>query len=264
LDILNVKTGHFRVADQGPRNAPVLMFSNSLGTPLELWDGQAAALSDRFRVVRYDTRGHGSSCVTPGPYSIGQLADDVVQILDALDIARVTFCGISMGGITGLALATEQPARIARLVVANSAAKIGEADTWHDRAAQVRAGGAEAMSQLAATAPERWFTPAYVQNHPNVVQRAQAWVANADPQGYAACCEALAQADWRARLGEIAVPSLFIAGEADPVTTVAHAQAMQSGVPGASLAVLRASHLSNLEAEADFTNHLAAFLTDSP
>ena len=261
VQTLEVETGAFRVADDGPKDAPALVLSNSLGTTLEMWDAQAQALSQDFRVIRYDTRGHGGSVVSAGPYDLDELTRDVLLILDALEIQRAAFCGISMGGITGLSLALKAPERITHLVVANSAAKIGEAQAWHERAATIRADGQQALSQLAASAPQRWFTPDFVAANPDVVQRAQAWVASAAPEGYAACCEALAEADLRADIHRIAAPTLLIAGDADPVTTVAHAQAMQAAIAASQLLTLPASHLSNLEAPDAFTAAVRNLLT---
>ena len=255
--------GTFRVAIDGPEGAPVLVLSNSLGTTLELWDSQAERFARTHRVLRYDTRGHGGSVVSPGPYTFDQLGGDVVALLDALNIERASFCGISMGGFTGLWLGVHASERLNHLVVANSAAKIGTAEGWISRAALVREKGAAAMAELAASSPSRWFTDAFVAAQPEVARRAQGWIAAIAPEGYAACCEALAQADLRSAIGGInttAVPTLLIAGAFDPVTTVADAQAMQAAMAGAQVAQVQASHLSNLEAPAEFDAVLAAFL----
>jgi len=257
---LTTSSGDFRVAIDGPDGAPVLVLSNSLGTTLEMWDAQAAHFSATHRVLRYDTRGHGGSVVSPGPYTFGQLGGDVIALLDALHIERASFCGISMGGFTGLWLGLHAPERLNHLVVANSAAKIGTQEGWTARAAMVREKGAAAMAELAASSPSRWFTEPFAAAQPAVVQRAQGWIAGIAPEGYAACCEALAQADLRSAIGGITVPTLLVAGGSDPVTTVADAQAMQAAISGAQLAEVPASHLSNLEAPAPFDAALAAFL----
>ncbi|MFD1838050.1 3-oxoadipate enol-lactonase [Paracidovorax cattleyae] len=259
-DVLKTAAGAFRVRVEGPADAPALVFSNSLGTTLEMWDAQAERFARTHRVVRYDTRGHGGSEVSPGPYTFDQLGGDVVALLDALGIARASFCGISMGGFTGLWLGVHAPQRLERLVVANSAAKIGTAEGWTTRAAMVREKGAAGMAELAASSPGRWFTDAFAAAQPEVVRRAQGWIAGVDPEGYAGCCEALAQADLRAAIGGIAVPTLLIAGAADPVTTVADTQAMQAAIAGARVAELPASHLSNLEAPQAFDAALSDFL----
>lgn len=258
--LLSTATGDFRIAQHGPADAPVLVLSNSLGTTLEMWDAQAAALGSEFRVLRYDTRGHGGSVCTPGPYRFEQLGADVLAILDALHIPTAHFCGISMGGLTGLWLGVNAGSRLRSLTVANSAAKIGAEGPWLERAAQVRANGAAGMQALADSSPGRWFTPGFVAAQPATVQRAQAWIAGIAPEGYASCCEALAAEDLRSAIAGIATPTLLVAGAHDPVTTVADAQAMQAAIPGAQLATVEASHLSNLEAPAAFEQALASFL----
>ncbi|WP_270174246.1 MULTISPECIES: 3-oxoadipate enol-lactonase [Diaphorobacter] len=257
---VDVQGGRLRVCVQGPEGAPALVFSNSLGTTLEMWDAQAARFAQDFRVVRYDTRGHGASVVTPGPYTFELLGGDVVAVLDALRIERAHFCGISMGGFTGLWLGVHQPQRLLSLAVCNSAAKIGTAEGWQARAALVREKGRDAMAELAASSPARWFTPAFCAAEPDVVLRAQSWIAGIAPEGYAACCEALALADLRSQVGGIDLPTLIVAGSADPVTTVADGRFMQAAIAGARLAEVPASHLSNLEAPQAFDEALAQFL----
>lgn len=257
---LPTRRGDFRVAVDGDAAAPALILSNSLGTTLEMWEPQVAAFSARFRLIRYDTRGHGGSPVTPGPYSFDDLGQDVLAVLDALAIERAAFCGISMGGHTGLWLAIHAGRRFNAIAVCNSAAKIGTAQGWSERAAMVRAGGAAGMRALADSAPGRWFTEDFIAARPEVVQRAQDGIAGINPEGYAACCDALATSDLRADLGRIATPTLLLAGSADPVTTVADAQAMQAGIAAAQLAVVPASHLSNLEAPQAFDKAVLDFL----
>ena len=258
--LLTTSRGTFRVAIDGSPDAPALVLSNSLGTTLEMWDAQVAALSASHRLIRYDTRGHGGSPVTPGPYRMDGLGQDVLSLLDALNIDKAAFCGISMGGHTGLWLGVHAGTRMRGIAVCNSAAKIGTAQAWQERAATVRSQGAAAMQALADSAPGRWFTPGFTQAHPDIVQRAQAWIAGIAPEGYAACCEALATSDLRESIGRIAVPTLLLAGADDPVTTVADAQAMQASIAGSSLAVVPASHLSNLEAPQAFEQAVLDFL----
>lgn len=258
--LLHTPRGPFRVALDGNPAAPVLVLSNSLGTTLEMWEPQVAALARHHRVLRYDTRGHGGSVVSPGPTTVQALGQDVLALLDALNIERAAFCGISMGGHTGLWLGVHAGARLTHLAVCNSAARIGSAQAWHERAALVRAQGAAGMQALAASAPGRWFSNAFVQQQPAVVQRAQDWLAGIAPEGYAGCCEALATSDLRADVARIAVPTLVVAGAADPVTTVADAEALHAQIAGSALVVLPASHLSNLEAPEVFTQALQGFL----
>lgn len=252
--------GTFRVCVDGDAAAPALILSNSLGTPLEMWGPQVEALSKRHRLIRYDTRGHGGSPVTPGPYSFEELGQDVLAVLDALDIEQAAFCGISMGGHTGLWLGIHAGQRFKGIAVCNSAARIGSAQGWQERAIFVRKGGAAAMHALAESSPSRWFSEGFVQAHPAEVQAAQAWIVGIAPQGYAACCEALATSDLRDELHRITTPTLLLAGAADPVTTVADAQTMQARIAGARLAVVPASHLSNLEAPQAFNQAILEFL----
>jgi 3-oxoadipate enol-lactonase len=258
--LLDTARGAFRVSIDGDAAAPALILSNSLGTTLEMWDPQVAALSEHYRLIRYDTRGHGGSPVTPGSYSFVDLGQDVLALLDALGIARAAFCGISMGGHTGLWLGIHAGSRFNAIAVCNSAAKIGTQQGWNERATMVREGGQASMQALAESSPGRWFSTDFVKAHSAQVQRAQAWIAGIAPQGYAACCEALAASDLRNDLGRIATPTLLLAGASDPVTTVADAQAMQAGIGGAQLAVVSASHLSNLEAPRAFNQALLHFL----
>jgi 3-oxoadipate enol-lactonase len=246
---------HYRTA--GDPAHPCVVFSNSLGTDLRMWDAQAAALADSFYVVRYDTRGHGQSARGSAPVTIARLGQDVVGLLNILDIRRAHFCGISMGGLTGQWLGAHAPARIARLVLANTAARIGTAEGWSARAALVRGVG---MGAVADGAAARWFTPAFIERERHTVSLMIGALREQDAEGYAACCEALAEADLRGALGSIAPPTLSIAGEFDPVTTVADGEALAAAIPGAQLALVPASHISNIEAEQPFTSVLLRFL----
>ena len=260
---LGTSRGAFRVTVDGDAAAPALILSNSLGTTLEMWDPQVPAFAKDHRLIRYDARGHGGSPVTPGPYSFADLGQDVLAVLDALHIERAAFCGISMGGHTGLWLAIHAASRIGAVAVCNSAAKIGTPQAWNERAAMVRAGGPASMQALAESSPGRWFSADFVRTYPAQVQLAQAWIAGTSPQGYAGCCEALAASDLRDVLARITTPTLLLAGASDPVTTVADAQAMQAGIAGAQLQVVPASHLSNLEAPLAFNQAVLHFLASA-
>ena len=259
---LDTARGAFRITIDGDAAAPALILSNSLGTTLDMWDPQVDAFSRHYRLIRYDSRGHGGSPVTPGPYTIADHGQDVLAVLDALAIERAAFCGISMGGHTGLWLGIHAGSRIDAIAVCNSAAKIGTPQGWNERAAMVREGGEASMQALAESSPGRWFSADFINAHPAQVQRAQSWIAGIAPQGYAACCDALATSDLRADLGRISTPTLLLAGASDPVTTVANAQAMQAGIAGAQLAVVPASHLSNLEAPQAFDQAVLHFLAN--
>ena len=169
----------------GAAGAPVLVHSNSLGANLSMWDPQIPALAERFRVLRYDTRGHGQSSVTTGPYSVTQLGRDVVGLLDAVGIERAYFCGLSMGGLIGMWLGIYTPERINRLVLCNTAAKIGATETWNARIEMVRTKG---MGPVAETQAQRWFTPAFIARAPDVIAAARQMIASTSSEGYAANC----------------------------------------------------------------------------
>lgn len=247
---------HYRT--DGERGKPCLLLSNSLGTDLSMWDAQAAALAGDFFVVRYDTRGHGRSASGGAPFGIDRLGLDVVALLDHLDVERTAFCGISMGGLTGQWLGIHQPRRLTHLVLANTAARIGGAAPWQLRAEQVRRDGMAAVAEGAAA---RWFTPQFIAREADTVARLTSILRGQDAHGYAACCDVLAQADLHAGVGTITVPTLVIAGEHDPVTTVDDGRWLQQRIAGARLASLPASHISNIEAADLFTAQLHTFLS---
>ena len=243
----------------GPANAPVLVLSNSLGTNLSMWDPQMPALRARYRVLRYDTRGHGQSQVTPGPYSITQLGRDVVGLLDATGIERAHFCGLSMGGMTGMWLGVYAPERIDRLVLCNTAAKIGSPEVWNARLEMVRTQG---MAAVAETQGQRWFTPKFMAASPAVVKSTLQMIANTSPEGYAANCGAIRDMDQRETISRIRARTLVVAGRHDPVIPAADVKYLVEKIQGAKLVELDASHLSNMEAADEFTKALVNFLTE--
>ena len=245
---------HYRL--EGPETAPVLVLSNSLGTTQSMWDAQMPALTEHFRVLRYDTHGHGQTGKR-GKVTLSQLGEDVITLLDHLHIQRAFFCGISMGGLTGLWLARFAPERFMAVAVANTAAKIGEQANWLSRARTVRS---EGMGVVAAGSADRWFSADFRQHQPAIVEPLCHQLAHADAEGYAECCEALAAADLRGEVAAIRLPMLIIAGEHDPVTTVADANYLHQQIDAAFLVNLPASHLSNVEASEEFTSALIAFL----
>lgn len=246
---------HYRT-DGDPAH-PCVVLSNSLGTDLSMWDAQAAALARDFHVLRYDTRGHGQSG-EGSPFTLATLGRDAVGLLDALAIPRAHFCGISMGGMIGQWLAIHQPQRLGKLVLANTAARIGTADGWRARADLVRRDG---MGEVADGASGRWFTPAFVAASSQRVAGMIDRLRGQDPHGYAACCTALAEADLRDDVAGIPCPTLVIAGRADAVTTVADARWLVERIPRAALVELDASHISNIEAEQAFSDQLRQFLS---
>ena len=240
----------------GLKDAPVLVFSNSLGTDHGMWQLQVSELKSHFNVITYDTRGHGESDVISDT-TLQNLAEDVVDILDALSVEKAHFCGISMGGITGLWLGIHHPERFLSITVANSAAKIGQAEAWLSRAESVEQNG---LAELVKTTHTRWFSEKFDYQHNVVAQTTIQSLANTPAQGYANACRALAHAELRDEITQIQVPVLLIAGTADPVTTVADAEFMQNAIKNSQVAKLEASHLSNIEQPQRFTQELTRFI----
>jgi 3-oxoadipate enol-lactonase len=237
---------------------PVLLFSNSLGTDFSMWDPQVADLQRHFRILRYDTRGHGQSSVTPGDYTLEQLGCDVLGLLDSLHLDRVHFCGLSMGGVIGIWLGIRAPSRLHRLVLSNTAARIGTNEMWNSRIATVQKDG---MKLVAAAVVERWFTPGFRASSGDIVARAQRMLENSPPEGYAGCCAALRDMDQRDRVAEIKCPTLVIYGRSDPVTPASDAHFLTEQIRGAAEVELAAAHLSNLEQADGFTAAVSDFLS---
>ncbi|KRF36794.1 3-oxoadipate enol-lactonase [Nocardioides sp. Soil805] len=243
----------------GPEDAPVVVLSNSLGSTMSMWDAQADDLARHFRVVRYDTRGHGDSPVPPGPYDIDDLADDVVGLLDTLGVERAHVVGLSLGGMTGMRLAARNPERVDRLVVLCTGAHLTPSSGWHDRAATVREQGSASVAEAVVA---RWFTAPYLEAHPDVRAASEALVADTPAEGYASCCEVIAAMDLRADLAKITAPTLAIAGADDPATPPPHLEAIAEGVhDGRLLVVPDSAHLANAEQPGTITpaiiEHLA-------
>jgi 3-oxoadipate enol-lactonase len=243
----------------GPLRAPILVFSNSLGTNFSMWDAQIPALAARFRILRYDTRGHGQTSVTPGPYTITQLGRDVVALLDAFQIERAHFCGLSMGGAIGMWLGIFAADRIHRLALCNTGAKIGTAETWNARIEAIRAKG---MAPIADSVVQRWFSPAFIASAPAKVERTRQMIIATPPEGYIANCAAIRDMDQRETITRITAPTLVIAGAKDPATPPADGRFIAERIPGARYAELDAAHLSNIEAAGPFTETLLQFLTE--
>src|SRR3954469_7941547 len=203
------------VVEDGPPEAPVLVLGPSLGSDLGLFDAQVGALAVGHRVIRYDLRGHGRSPVVPGPYTVGDMAADVVAALDERGIDRFSYAGVSLGGAIGEQLAVTVPGRLARLVVMASAARFPDPPSWTERARRVRA---EGTGVLVPSRVGAWVTPRFAESHPEETERLQAMLRRTSREGYAACCETLTAFDLRDRLGGIAAPTLVIAGADDPAT----------------------------------------------
>jgi 3-oxoadipate enol-lactonase len=254
-----LKSGEARIHYmlEGQSGSLVLVFSNSLGANYSMWDPQAREFCKKFAVLRYDTRGHGQSPPTPDPYSIELLGKDVIAMLDALDLDRVHFCGLSMGGMIGMWLALNAPERLGKLALSNTGAKIGTAEGWNARIEAVQKNG---MKSLASAILERWFTPAFRQKVPETMANILKMLEETNREGYAACCAAVRDFDCREQLNKIRTPTLVIAGAHDPATPPADGRFLADQIRGAQYAELDAAHLSNIEAQGRFNNELAAFL----
>lgn len=229
----------------GPADAPVLVLGSSLGTTLSMWDGVASVLSGRFRILRFDHRGHGASPVPPGPYQIADLGRDLLALLDRLGLGRVSYCGLSLGGMVGMWLAAYAPERVDRLALCCTSAWLPPAEGWRDRAARVRTGGTVAVAD---TVLSRWFSAEWAANHPAEVERARAMLLDIPREGYAGCCEAIATMDLREELPRITADTLVVAGGNDVATPPSHGEAIVAALPRARLAVLpRAAHLAAVQ-----------------
>jgi 3-oxoadipate enol-lactonase len=247
----------FNVAIDGPEGTPWLVLSNSLGATLGMWQRQVTAFAQHFRVLQYDTRGHGRSSVPAGPYSIDQLGSDVLRLLDALAIEQAHFCGLSLGGTTGIWLAAHAPDRIGRLALCNTAAYFGPPEIMHARIDTVRQHG---VAAIADGVLERWFTPSFRASEPDAVEGIRADLLATPVEGYVSCCAALRDLDERRSLAHISSPTLVIGGTYDPAPRPEAARELASQVPNAQFAELPAAHLTNLGAAQAFNQCVLGFL----
>jgi 3-oxoadipate enol-lactonase len=254
-----VRSGcHLSYRVDGNPLGEALLFSNSLGTTHELWQPQVEALSSAFRIIRYDTRGHGSSDAPAGPYTIDTLGLDAIAILDAAGVERVHVCGLSLGGLTAMWLGVQAPHRIRSLVLSSTAARIGSASMWEERIAQVNAAG---VASLADAAMGRWFTAGYRAAHPEIVSIYHRMLSATPATGYTDCCAAIRDADLREEIRTVASPTLVIAGREDPVTPPADAEDIRARIRGARLGLLDAAHIANVEQAGEFNDLVSGFVT---
>jgi 3-oxoadipate enol-lactonase len=242
----------------GREGAPWMLLSNSLGTNLGMWQPQMAALLEKFRVLRYDTRGHGLSDVPPHAASMAELGQDVLALLDFLDIAETRFCGLSMGGMIGMWLGINHPDRIVRLALCNTAPRIAPPELWNTRIALVNANG---MESIAANVINRWFTENYQAHAPTDVASVKQMLLDTIPAGYAASCAAIRDMDQRDQLHLIGLPTLVISGTHDAATPPQDGKLIVERVAGARYVELDAAHLSNWERTAEFNSALMDFMT---
>jgi 3-oxoadipate enol-lactonase len=249
---------HYSV--EGPPGAPVVLMHNSLGSSLAMWDAQAPALAQHYRVLRYDGRGHGRSPAPPGPYTIADLAGDAVALLDRLDVERAHMVGLSLGGMVAMHIAATTPDRVDRMVLCCTSAHLPPARNWHDRAAAVRAGG---IAAIAESVVARWVTPGFAAASPDVVRDLRAMLEATSDEGYASSAEAIATMDLRTHLRHIQAPTLVVAGSDDPAAPADHARAIAAEVPHARFVIVEpAAHLAAVEQPAAVTQHVLNHLSD--
>ena len=248
---------HYEIV--GPAGAPVVVFAHSIGATMAMWDAQVAALSGRYRCLRYDTRGHGGSEVVATPATADDLADDLAGLLDALGIARAHVVGLSLGGMTGQAFALRHPQRLDRLALVATSAQMDEA-AWRQRIETVTREGYEPF--IDGIMVPRWFTPGFAAAHPEVVAGFRSRMMANDPRGYAACAHVIATLDLLPRISGITAPTMIIVGAEDPATPVAMSEAIRSRIPHAEMVVIPgAAHIVAVEAAERVTEHLSAFLS---
>ena len=245
---------------EGPANAPVVTLSHSLATNLSMWDPQIPSLTSRYRVLRYDTRGHGGTDAPEGAYTLEQLAEDARALLQALKIARTHFIGLSMGGFIGQILGLKYPQMLHGLVLCDTSSRVPpEArPTWDERIKVARGQG---MQPHVEPTISRWFTAPFRDKHPEVVDPVRAMIRTTNPRGYIGCCQAIATLDLTDRLHSINVPTLIVVGEDDPGTPVAASRTIHEKIKGSELVILKsAMHLSNMEQPEAFNRAVSTFL----
>ncbi|HMI28748.1 MAG TPA: 3-oxoadipate enol-lactonase [Gaiellaceae bacterium] len=240
---------HHRIDGDGDR---VVVLGGSLGSTLEMWEPQLPALTPRFRVLRYDHPGHGGSPLLE-VRDVSAISRALIGLLDALELERVSYCGLSLGGAVGMRLALDVPDRIDRLVLCSTSARFSTPEFWQERADTVRRDGIQAIAEVVL---ERWFTPAF-----GDVRRYREMLLSIPVEGYARCCEAVRDWDVRGVLAGVTAPTLAIAGADDPSTPPDDLGAIVAEIPGATLLVLDAArHLTNVERAEEFNRAVAAHL----
>jgi 3-oxoadipate enol-lactonase len=238
--------------------APALLMLNSLGASLEMWDDEFVALSERYELIRYDARGHGkSSTGTLRELTIDRLARDALAVLDACGVARAHLCGLSLGGMTAMHIATQWPDRVLKIALCSTSPYMPPRESWDER---IRTVTEQGMKPLIETILGRWFTPEFRTAEPLRVDRVRQMLLSADPLGYAACSAAIRDMDQRVTIRTITAKALVIGGSKDPATPPAEAELIASSIPDAKLVMLEAAHLSNIERADEFTAALLEFL----
>tara|TARA_R110002020_G_scaffold32448_2_gene99820 strand:+ start:1640 stop:2434 length:795 start_codon:yes stop_codon:yes gene_type:complete len=249
---------HYRLV--GPLDAPVLVFANSLGTDLRIWDAVTAQLAGRYRMLAYDKRGHGLSDAPSGDYSLPDHVADLTGLLDHLGIGDVAICGVSIGGLIAQGMALQQPERISRLILCDTASRFGDAALWNSRIAAIAQGG---MGAIADGVMERWFSPDFMMQQPDALAGWRNLFLRSDAAGYASTCATLRDADLTAELGRIACPTLVLAGSADKSTPVELVRSLATAIPGARFAIIAgAGHIPSIEQPDTLAGLIADFLKE--
>jgi 3-oxoadipate enol-lactonase len=257
MPIKTINGEPFNIMVEGKADGPDLLFSNSLSSNLSMWDAQAEALKEAFRIVRYDSRGHGKSVAPAEPYSIPQLGRDVLAILDSLKVEKAHFCGLSKGGMVGQWLLTHHRDRIDKAVLANTAAQMPPPDLWNGRIRNVTRNG---MAAIVDATIERWFTKGFVERAPKEIAAIRKMIAATPAAGYCGCSAAIRDMDQRESIRGITNPVLLISGAHDPATTPAMMELMNERIKGAQWVSLDAAHISNIEQAEAFTRAMREFL----
>jgi len=242
----------------GPADAPVLMLSSSLGTTKHMWDPQMPAFTQDYRVVRFDRRGHGKSGVTQGPYAMDMLARDAIAVMDALDLKKVNWLGLSMGGMEGQWLGAKASERINKLILSNTTSYYADKAPWETRIANIKKGGS--VAAIADMAINVWLTQGYQKKHPAETARMKEMMIATPVEGYIGCCAAVRDMDYREVVKEISVPTMVIAGSKDMATNMEAAQFIVDRVKGSKLAVVDAAHIANVEQPEAYTKTVLDFL----
>lgn len=248
---------HLYYQTDGALEAPPLLLINALGTTIDLWIDHAPRLAERYRVIRYDARGHGQSGGSGGDFTLDQLGQDVLSVLDAAGVDSAHVAGISLGGLTSMWLGVNAPSRVRSLFIANTAAQVGNAQRWIDRVDLVRRSG---MAEVAALTMKGWFTPEFAERAPAAVERCRAMVAACPPDGYIGCCAVLRETDLRDAIASIRGPSLVLAGTKDPSTPFENARLVAERIPGSHLVTFECAHMSAVERKDDFAAELDTWL----
>ncbi len=257
---MKIKANGIEINYEIEGDGPVVTFSHSLACTLSMWDEQVRALKNRYRVLRYDTRGHGQTSAPAGAYTLEQLAEDLKGLLDGLGITATHFVGLSMGGMIGQVFALKHPAMVQSLTLCDTTSRYpaAAAPVWEER---IKTVGAKGMEPMVAPTLERWFTASFRARRKDLMERVGAMIRSTPAPGYIGCCHALPKINVTERLKDVRCPGLVIVGEEDPGTPVDMARDIHAALPGAELAILsRASHLSNLEQPAEFNRALGGFL----